>query len=233
MVTFTWKYVIRPSLIFAKCFMIAFLTLSVMMSGLTCYDCVIGDKPVPEFEPITKKLKEVADRKIRKEEIPRGKACERWHALADTMVILKDINPTVAAWLQEHYDSGKLIFNYPEGTEIKDLNSFSGNHSVGVLCKYDYLTGKVYINAPFFSEKHARRAALICHEYRHSRQNFGKYFRYIFSHAFMEGGKEDIIESDAYFYEAEAEKAIYGERGSSNGDGYDTPYNTSTKHPRP
>lgn len=194
-----------------------------MMSGLTCYDCVIGDGNLPEFKPAESNTKAIAVRNLKLPDIPLDESPHpRWRALQDTLAVLDDINPVVASWVRYHHANGSLIFITGEG---KPLDSKSPNSPTNVqaVAKYDYLNHKLYISTVFYYEKNDRRAALLCHEYRHSRQNVGKFFRYMLSHAFTRGGSPDIIENDACLYENEALKAIYGEQGSPNETDYDSP----------
>ena len=52
-------------------------------------------------------------------------------------------------------------------------------------------------------------AAILCHEYRHSRQNAAKLVRCVLSFVLTADGDPSILENDAELYEHEARQAIF------------------------
>ena len=71
------------------------------------------------------------------------------------------------------------------------------------------------MNRQLYCENDGTIAVTLCHEYRHSRQNLGKYFQYALSFLFVRGGDLSIVENDAVIYEHEAQNAIFGNGRSS------------------
>jgi hypothetical protein len=194
----------------------------VIVSGLTGFDCVVGDRDLPEFEPLSPSLRALANRRLNISEIPINKSSqERWKYLKETLLILEKTNSVVESWVRYHYSNGTLIFVDSEGHDLFEEN-IKQPVAYGILAKYDYISDKLYIGTSFYNEKLGHRAALLCHEFRHSRQNVGKYSRYVFSFLFFKEGKPEIIENDAYLYESQAEEAIFGETGNPNGVTYDS-----------
>src|SRR5208337_1910610 len=79
-----------------------------------------------------------------------------------------------------------------------------------VIAKYDHVQRKLTVYRGIFAEDDGTVAATLCHEFRHSRQNSAKVFRYILSTLFTTHGDASIVENDAELYEHEARLAIFG-----------------------
>jgi hypothetical protein len=121
----------------------------------------------------------------------------RWNGLAPALAILDRVNPTVATWLREKHRRGLVVFRNQYDAAV-------------ALAKYDQLGGRVVIERELFCENDGTIAVTLCHEYRHSRQNLGKFCQYVLSFLFVRGGDLSIIENDAVVYEHEAHNAIFG-----------------------
>jgi hypothetical protein len=78
------------------------------------------------------------------------------------------------------------------------------------LGEYDALRGELTVFSGLFAENDGTIAAVLCHEYRHSRQRFPKTLVYALSFLLRENGDPAIIENDALLYEQEANLAIFG-----------------------
>jgi hypothetical protein len=125
----------------------------------------------------------------------------RWRGLSPALAILNNVNPAVAKWVREKHDSGLLLFANECQTPA-DPTSASA--------KYDILRGRIVVRRDLFHENDGTIAAILCHEYRHSRQNLGKFCQYVLSFLFVREGDLSIIENDAALYEQEAHNAIFG-----------------------
>ena len=79
------------------------------------------------------------------------------------------------------------------------------------LAKYDMFRGRIVVKRELFCENDGTIATILCHEYRHSRQNLGKFCQYVLSFLFVREGDLSIIENDAVIYEQEARNAIFGD----------------------
>jgi Zn-dependent protease with chaperone function len=126
----------------------------------------------------------------------------RWQALAPALAILDEVNPEVAAWVRGAHREGKLHFTKrarPRG------------RATGQLGEYDALRGELTVFSGLFAENDGTIAAILCHEYRHSRQRFPKTLVYALSFLVLENGDPAIIENDALLYEQEANLAIFGQ----------------------
>jgi hypothetical protein len=129
----------------------------------------------------------------------------RWNGLAPALAILDKVNPAVAAWVREKHDNALVIFADEYRTRADPS---------AAQAKYDIFRGRLVVNRELFCENDGTIAAVLCHEYRHSRQNLGKFCQHVLSFLFVRGGDLSIIENDAVIYEQEAHNAIFG-NGSS------------------
>jgi hypothetical protein len=125
----------------------------------------------------------------------------RWNGLCPALAILDRVSPAVAAWVREKRDRGLVVF--------ADKHRIAGDAG-SALAKYDMFGGRLVVNRELFSENDGTIAVTLCHEYRHSRQNLGKFGQYVLSFLLVRGGDLSIIENDAVIYEQEAENAIFG-----------------------
>ena len=133
-------------------------------------------------------------------------ACEtaaeaRWKGLSPALAILDQVSPAVAKWVREKHQSGLVLYD--------DKYQTKGDPDTA-LAKYDVVRGRVVINRELFCENDGTIAVTLCHEYRHSRQNLGKFCQYALSFLLVRGGDLSIIENDAVIYEHEAHNAIFG-----------------------
>ena len=121
----------------------------------------------------------------------------RWNGLCPALAILDRVSPAVATWVREKRDRGLVVF--------ADKHRIAGDAG-SALAKYDMFGGSLVVNRELFSENDGTIAVTLCHEYRHSRQNLGKFGQYVLSFLLVRGGDLSIIENDAVIYEQEAAK---------------------------
>jgi hypothetical protein len=124
----------------------------------------------------------------------------RWKGLAPALAILDQVNPTVAQWVRDKHDRGVLIFRDEPPTDGQ----------MPALAKYDMYRNRLVVNRRMFTENDGTIAAVLCHEYRHSRQNFGKSCQYMLSFLFVKDGDPSFIENDAMIYEQLAHNNVFG-----------------------
>ena len=126
----------------------------------------------------------------------------RWSGLSPALAILAAANPEVAHWTEGLHTEGRLVFtDQPEG----------GGEIGNSLARFDHLSRKLRINPGLYAEPDGSIAAILCHEYRHSRQGFPKVFSYALSFVLREGGDPSIVENDAVLYEQQARCVIFGQ----------------------
>jgi hypothetical protein len=125
----------------------------------------------------------------------------RWNGLSPALAILDEVNPTVANWVREKHRRGLVVFGDQYPGKADPMVAFA---------KYDMFRGRLIVKREMFCENDGTIAVTLCHEYRHSRQNLGKFCQYVLSFLFVRGGDLSIIENDAVIYEQEAHHAIFG-----------------------
>jgi hypothetical protein len=125
----------------------------------------------------------------------------RWRGLAPALKILDEVNPQVAAWVRQKRADGSIAF-------FEDYRG--GGDKQRSLAKYDRLRRRLIVNRWLFCENDGTVAAILCHEYRHSRQSIPKLIRCALSFILTKDGDSSILENDAVLYEQEATFAIFG-----------------------
>jgi len=125
---------------------------------------------------------------------------ERWQGLAGALTILDDVNPQVASWVRQRHERHALIFS--------DRHLGLQNTQAS-LARFDHLRRTLIVHRALFEETDGEIAAILCHEYRHSRQNMAKVLRCILSFVVTANGDRSILENDARLYEHEARLAIF------------------------
>jgi len=125
----------------------------------------------------------------------------RWQGLSAALAILDQVNPEVASWVRQRRQSAALVFSdeYCRGPDKQ-----------GSLAKYDHFRRTLIVQRALFEENDGEIAAILCHEYRHSRQNSAKLVKCALSFVVTADGDRSILENDALLYEHEARLAIFG-----------------------
>lgn len=119
---------------------------------------------------------------------------ERFEFFLPSMLILDKVCPDVSYWVREKYQSGNIIYD---------------GESNETLARYDFFTKKLTVTEGFFSLKGDKQAAVLSHEFRHSRQSTTKIIRRIILIIFTGNKNEDFIENDAFLFENEIYFAIH------------------------
>jgi hypothetical protein len=123
-------------------------------------------------------------------------ANDKWASIQPALEILDQINPTVSNWVRHQHDTNKLRFVDSD-----------------VACaKYDKLEGVLKINNNVLCYKDGVRAVALAHEYRHYRQSWAKWMRYLVCCAILQDKDASILENDAILYEYQAGTVIFGQR---------------------
>lgn len=126
----------------------------------------------------------------------------RWAGMAPALSILDRVNPDVAAWVRQKHERGDLVFTDSYKCEKGEFPA---------LAKYHHFRGTLTINRGLFAENDGTAASLLCHEYRHSRQELPKVVLHALSFLVRTSGDSSIVENDAMLYERDAYVAIFGE----------------------
>jgi len=125
----------------------------------------------------------------------------RWQGLATALAILDQVCPEVASWVRQRRQAGALVFSdeYCRGRDKQ-----------ASLARYDHVGRRLIVQRALFEECDGEIAAVLCHEYRHSRQNAAKLVKCALSFVLTADGDRSILENDALLYEHQARLAIFG-----------------------
>ena len=136
------------------------------------------------------------------------------HCIADEATAetrWKGLSPASGHTRQRESDGGQLAAREArQGLVMFGDEYRTTGDPQGALAKYDMFRGRIVVKRELFCENDGTIAAILCHEYRHSRQNLGKFGQYVLSFLFVREGDLSIIENDAVVYEQEAHNAIFG-----------------------
>ncbi len=171
--------------------------------GLLHLWAVQGDGPMPAFKAFLPSIERDPHRVSSPECVFKTTGDRaRWSGLSPALAILAEANPEVARWAESLHAEGRLVF-----TDHAD----GGGEMANSLAKFDHFSRKLRINPGLYAEPDGSIAAILCHEYRHSRQGFPKVFSYALSFVLREGGDPAIVENDAVLYEQQARCVIFGQ----------------------
>lgn len=89
-----------------------------------------------------------------------------WEGLQGTVRLLELANPDVARWLLERHDRKRIVYNF---RIPMDHPAYAGT-----LAFQSPVVPYLLLAPGFWEESDLDKAAVLVHEYRHSRQNFAK-----------------------------------------------------------
>lgn len=117
-----------------------------------------------------------------------------WEALQEPLQILDRVCPEASHWVRDRYENGHLIWE----------KEYSGAYA-----KFHYIDRDLTVNRILFGENNGRIASILAHEFRHSRQNFSKFFRATVACSILREPRPCIVEDEAELFEAQVLLAIF------------------------
>lgn len=164
-----------------------------MIGACLVLDKIIGDGPLPTFIP--------GKYKIQTTPITQPKSTKDYQtALQPVFQILRGTNPQIAFWLKQQTIQYQFVFpiDHPQYKETKALHVPFVNMLI--------------LGPSFWKETELDKAAIIAHEYRHSRQNFAKVIgertSQLLSLQTFINPDATRLEDEAYLYQAAFYKAV-------------------------
>ena len=168
-----------------------------LIGGLTVYDIIVGDD-VPSVSNIGHMSRERVMAHYNTTQHLQGKKKldpeECWVAMQPSLQILDKVCPEASDWVRDRHQKGKIVWE-------------AGNN--GYYAKYDYVDKVLTFNSVTFSDIDGLKATVLAHEFRHSRQNFTKFFKVVVACVIYREPHPDIIEDDAYLFEHKVLIAIF------------------------
>lgn len=164
---------------------------------MTIYDITIGDDVPPvryiggrspyKLRAYLNSTRHLVGRK------PTDEEC--WLAVQPSLQILEQVCPEAYAWVKDRHANDKLIWDRTPRSPY--------------LAKYDYQSKELTFHVQTFTENDGLKASIFAHEFRHSRQNFTKFFKSVVACMVCRKYKPSIVESDAELFEKEVLIAIF------------------------
>lgn len=185
-------------------YVIRYIVILLALFGLLSLWTAYGDGPLPAFTDLLPSSPLVPSRVSSVHCMAEGASEEtRWLGLAPALAILDEVNPEVASWVRQKHEAGQLVFTDRYRSE---------DGKMPPLAKHDAFKHTLTVNRGLFAQNDGTTAAILAHEYRHSRQNLPKTILYALSFLLRAEGDPSIVENDALLYEGEAYIAVFGER---------------------
>lgn len=173
---------------------VAFSGMIFVLGLINLYDILIGDE-VPEIRFVIKPndaiLRSHSDVNLCRN-FDKDRA---WIALQPALKLLRIVCPEASDWAEYQKKSNKIIWI---------------TQSDGTNARYDQIQDRLMINSDMFALSNAEIACTIAHEFRHSRQNMSKSWKSACSLLLTGNRNVNIIEDDAYFFEARIRQVING-----------------------
>lgn len=180
-----------------------FILLLAAIGGGQVYNTAVGDGRMPRLNALDTTSTVVQD-KLNTNTTQHLVAQESvdpetyWQAMQPAMEILEEVSPEIAAWVRQKQDTQKIVYGQP---------MIGGD---GPIAAYHPVFNNLYICQPFWEMKDGDKAAVLAHEYRHSRQNLPKMFSDRIAQLLSLKINEYPchIEDEAYLYEKEFYQAL-------------------------
>jgi len=109
--------------------------------------------------------------------------------------ILDKVCPEVSQWARETHANNKIEW----------INS----SQVNFYALYNVMNGRVRISKHFLLENDGKKASILAHEFRHSRQGSTKFFKATVSYLLGHDPNESVMELDAQLFEQQIYLAIF------------------------
>jgi len=187
---------------------IALLLLLLVGAG-TVWDAAVGDGSLPTLNDLSvsaPQLSQLAQGNSTAT-LPLAQAqANYWESLSTTRQLMLSLSPQIAFWLLELHQNGHIIAHTPG--DIHKIYHVSAD--TALLAAYRHNENALYLGEAFWKLSDGQKAAVIAHEYRHSRQNAGKRLSYQIAHWMSLGqlNRETPMENEAMDYERQAETAL-------------------------
>lgn len=184
------------------------LTLLILLGACTLYDQAIGDGRLPRLNDLSgiSSFSAQARSNTTLNSLENPAIQPGWNHLAASRELLTAVSPEIAAWLYTLHEQNRIVYGSP-----LHLSAFYGKTSeTPVLAAYEKLGGKLYIGNDFWVLNDGEKAAILAHEFRHSRQNWPK----VLSHRLAQligGGQfhyQSSLEAEAFAYERQVRSAF-------------------------
>ena len=162
----------------------------------------MGDGPIPDVRPVNVEAPDWAKQVRARETVHlQDKAVSaeaKWQGLQPALAVLDQILPEVSAWVRDRQAQQLLVFD-GEGAGLE--------HAIAA---YQPSTKKLFVNEYYWGMNTGNQAAVLAHEFRHSKQNFPKLIAVTVGQLVTGGVFKypSLIEDEAFQYQSRYLKAI-------------------------
>ena len=167
----------------------------VIAGSINIYDVIVPDD-VPEISVNIGNYKTIYE--YPGSELARAVSIDSeyaWAQLQPALQILDTVCPEASTWARQKHKDKDIVWS------ASDKEPF--------YAQYEPFKKVLTINKTLFELKNAERACTIAHEFRHSRQNLSKPIKATLSFLITGIKNDDIVETDARYYESKVRESIY------------------------
>jgi len=185
-------------------------TLMLIIIGLgTVWNATIGDGSLPQLTALTHlspKQAQLAQHSTTANLPITTIRSSYWEALSSSRSLLLSLSPQLAQWL--------LNLHLRQHIKIQDPDDIHQTYHVSsetpLLAAYRFNEDTLYLGEAFWKLSDGQKVTVIAHEYRHSRQNFGKRLSVQLAQWMGLGQLQAIspLEDEARDYERQAANAL-------------------------
>ncbi len=193
------------------------LMLLICIGAATVWDAKIGDGPLPTFNTLTS---DVAEHRLLARMAQRNStadwhpllahtaphSADYWAALYPSRRLLNTLSPTITKWLDTLHREEHITLSEPEDIHA----TYQVSADTELLAAYRYSENTLYLGQGFWRLRDGEKAAILTHEYRHSRQNVGKRLSHQLAQLIGLGNlqQDSPMEAEALAYEQAAKMAM-------------------------
>lgn len=184
------------------------LTLLILLGACTLYDQAIGDGRLPRFNELasSSSISALSRMNSTSAYAPMENLRTGWLAMAHSRELLTAISPEIVVWLYDLNQKNRIEYGKAPAT----LFLYGKSSDTPVMAAYEVLSGKLYIGSAFWALSDGEKAAVLAHEYRHTRQNWPKQISDRLAQL-ASGGQlryQSRLEAEAFDYERQARAAL-------------------------
>lgn len=169
------------------------LALTSVLGAMNLYEVACPEK-VPQVANIGKCEEQRLAREYPDTYVLSDDPEENWRRLQPALKVLRKVCPEAAAWVRRCHDEGRLYWD----TRLDE-----------VCATYAIWEGRLSIRSGAMCHNYGDIAAMLGHEFRHSRQHYTKFARIVVCNAVVRTFPEWIMEDEAYDFQRQISEAVF------------------------
>lgn len=192
-----WRGVVKELVLFITTFIkVICITLISLLGSASLYDIIHGDGYIPDpiYIPVQFRERTIAQYNSSSHIRISSSPEECWEGLDAAFIILDKTAPHVSDWVRNQMKEGRVVFE---------------KENTWTYARYNALTDTLVINYATMVQTDGVKASILAHEWRHSRQNWGKWIKSAIACTILGKRVDSILENDARLYESKILLAFY------------------------